>query len=60
MTTKSDGRDVKIANYRYPSANQNEKKGIIYFVHGYGDYCGRYAYLAKYFAEAGYDFVGMD
>lgn len=37
-----------------------ERKGIIYYLHGYGDYCGRYGYLGKRFAEAGFDFVGMD
>lgn len=29
-------------------------------MHGHGDYCERYAYFAKAFAENGYDFVGMD
>lgn len=53
------GNEVKIANYRYPNQAQ-ERKGIIIFLHGYGDYCGRYAYLAKAFAENGYDFVGID
>ena len=29
-------------------------------MHGYGEYCGRYAFFAKAFAEAGYDFAGID
>jgi alpha-beta hydrolase superfamily lysophospholipase len=29
-------------------------------VHGYGEYCGRSAYFARYFANAGYDFCGFD
>lgn len=29
-------------------------------MHGYGDYVGRYAYFARYFSEAGYDFLGID
>lgn len=29
-------------------------------MHGYGDYTARYAYFAKYFSNAGYDFVGLD
>lgn len=56
---KSKGKEVKIANYRYPSANK-DKKGLVYYMHGYGDYCARYAYFAKEFAMNGYDFIGMD
>jgi len=52
------GKYFKLANYRYPS--QGKRKGIIFFVHGYGEYCERYAYFAKAFAEAGYDFAGID
>jgi acylglycerol lipase len=37
-----------------------ERKGIIYFIHGYGDYVQRYAYFAYGFSDAGYDFVGLD
>jgi alpha-beta hydrolase superfamily lysophospholipase len=59
MTAVSKGKEIKIATYRYPSQIP-ERKGIIYYTHGYGDHCGRYAYFAKPFAEAGYDFVGMD
>ena len=34
--------------------------GIVTFVHGFGDYSGRYAYLAKEFAAKGYEFHTMD
>ena len=57
--SKNGKTQAKLANYRYPSQT-GERKGIILFVHGYGDYCGRYAYFAKYFAENGYDLVGID
>ncbi len=50
---------IKLQNYRYPS-QRTERKGIIFFVHGYGEYCARSAYFAKYFADAGYDFCGFD
>lgn len=49
----------KLANYRYPAAT-TERKGIIYFIHGYGEYVSRYAYFGRVFAENGYDFVGID
>lgn len=50
---------MKIANYRFPST-QADRKGIIFFNNGYGDYCARYAFFAELFAKAGYDFVCMD
>lgn len=34
--------------------------GIVTFIHGFGDYSGRYAYLAKEFAAKGYEFHTMD
>lgn len=59
MKVQGQGKTLKLANYRFPSLQEN-RKGIIYYNNGYGDYCARYAYLAKVFAQAGYDFVCMD
>jgi|LauGreDrversion4_2_1035121.scaffolds.fasta_scaffold254860_1 hypothetical protein len=56
---KGQGKELKIANFRFPSLLQ-ERKGIIFFNNGYGDYCARYAFFAELFAKAGYDFVCMD
>jgi alpha-beta hydrolase superfamily lysophospholipase len=39
---------IKLANYRTPAIG--ERKGIVQYVHGYGDYTGRYAYLGEKFA----------
>jgi alpha-beta hydrolase superfamily lysophospholipase len=49
---------LKICNYRWPAVG--ERKGIVQYVTGYGDYAGRAAYLAQPFAEAGYDFISID
>jgi alpha-beta hydrolase superfamily lysophospholipase len=59
MRVKGQGKELTLANYRYPSEHQN-RKGIVYFNNGYGDYCARYAFFGKLFAQAGYDFVCMD
>ena len=59
LKVKGQGKELKIANFRYPSLLQ-ERKGIIFFNNGYGDYCARYAFFAEQFAKAGYDFVCMD
>lgn len=50
--------EVKLVNYRW--AATGERKGIVHWVHGYGDYVARYGYLAHEFADCGYDFVGID
>lgn len=34
--------------------------GIVFFVHGYTDYSGRYAHVAQMFANRGYDFYALD
>jgi lysophospholipase len=39
---------------------EGELKGVIQFVHGYGDYAGRYAYLAQKFSQMGYEFIAID
>jgi len=39
---------------------ESEVKGTIQFLHGYGDYAGRYAYLAQKFAQMGYEFIAID
>jgi hypothetical protein len=55
----SADKRFRLANYRYPAAVAKERKGIIFFIHGYGEYVKRYAYFGKVFAENGYDFVGI-
>ena len=50
---------VKLQTYRYPELT-DDLKGIVTFLHGYGDYSGRYAYFARRFAENGYDFNTID
>ena len=54
---KGNGK-VKIANYLWPA--KGERKGVVHWIHGYGDYVGRHGFLAKAFAEQGYDFCGID
>ena len=53
-------RMVKIYSYRYPAINKDKPIGIIYLIHGYTDHLGNKAHIARKFAEAGYDVVGLD
>lgn len=46
LKVKGQGKELKIANFRYPSLLK-DRKGIIFFNNGYGDYCARYAFFAE-------------
>ena len=41
-------------------ASEEGYQGILFFLHDFADYAGRHTFLAKGFAEAGYDFYTMD
>lgn len=58
----TDDQPIKIHHVRYQAAGEyaTKPKGLILFVHGFGDYVSRYPYLGKYFADRGYEFAGMD
>ena len=56
---KGNGQ-VRIQNYRYPCVDESSRKGIVQLIHGFNDYAGRYAYLAKTLSQHGYDVVAMD
>ena len=46
--------------YRYPVPEGTDRKGIVFYIHGFGSYCERYAYQARALAESGYEVIGMD
>jgi hypothetical protein len=56
----SESKMVRLANYRWPCERPSERKGIIQYIHGYGDYSERMGFFANQFALNGYDFVCMD
>mmetsp|Transcript_36784 Transcript_36784/g.56326 ORF Transcript_36784/g.56326 Transcript_36784/m.56326 type:complete len:134 (+) Transcript_36784:164-565(+) len=54
---------IRLMSYRYPAYHpETDKppKGILFYVHGFTDYAGRFAHLGKHFSEEGYDFFAMD
>ena len=55
----NDGKD-KLTTYRYPVTVGQPRKGIVFFIHGYGDCTERYAFLAEMFAAQGLEFAGID
>lgn len=52
---------VKLQTYRHPvDETRGERKGIVTFLHGYGDYGGRCGYMGPKFAAHGYEFHTID
>ena len=54
---------LKIKNYCYPSAiDKSDPKymGILFYIHGHGDYGARLAHIGEMFSKLGYDFYMMD
>lgn len=50
---------IPLYSCRWPATAQPPRGVVIYFT-GYGSYVGRYGFIAKFYAERGYDFVAMD
>lgn len=46
--------------YRYPVPQGVERKGVIFFLHGYGSYCEHISHFFKMFAEKGYESFALD
>ena len=59
--TKRGDLEFSVKNYRYQNTvNPDQPKAVLYFLHGFGSWTGKYGYYAKHLAEAGYDVVGFD
>ena len=41
-----DDEEVTLMTYRYPVPQGVERKGIVFYLHGFGSYCERYAFQA--------------
>ena len=59
LNTRVGKKRVDLFNYRYPST-QGECKGVVVHFHGLGGYTGHLAFMAKEYADRGFDFVGFD
>ena len=57
---KSASDGLTLYNYRWISSFNKRPKAVICFLPGYGTYAGKYANIAKMYADQGYDFIGMD
>jgi alpha-beta hydrolase superfamily lysophospholipase len=43
---KEKGKSVQLFDYRYPQVGE-KPRAVVQWIHGFGDYSGRYAYLGK-------------
>jgi alpha-beta hydrolase superfamily lysophospholipase len=59
LRVMQDGEEIMLQTYRYP-VDPSFRKGVIFYIHGFGSYCERYAFQAKMWAEAGYEVIAMD
>ena len=53
------GKEIRLTSYRYPPAN-GERKGVVFFCHGYDSCQPHIATVAKYLAQAGYEVFAVD
>ena len=60
--TTLDGKEITLNHFHYQASGEwaAQPKAVIFYVHGYGDYGSRYAYIGKYLAKLGYEFAGLD
>ena len=60
VVTKKDGTLLKLQTYRYPVPESQKRKGILFYIHGFGGYCERTAYIYKTIAASGYECLAFD
>ena len=60
LTAFEDGKEIKLMTYRYKVLENIATKGIIFFLHGLGEYCEHDAFIFKLFAENGFESFAMD
>ena len=53
LTVYQFGKPVKLKSYRYPVPEVEERKGIAFFIHGFGSYANHDADLVKNIVEKG-------
>jgi len=48
------GKPIKLKAYRYPVPVGKQRRGVVFYIHGYGAYANRDVNIAKEFAEKGH------
>ena len=58
LSVEHNGKAVKLMSYRW--APENERKGVIFMLHGYGSCAPQMAVLAKFLAQGDYEVFALD
>jgi alpha-beta hydrolase superfamily lysophospholipase len=46
--------------YRFPVPSSVKRKGVVFYLHGFGAYCEHAAFIFKGFADKGYEVFALD
>ncbi len=60
LRVEQDGEEVVLMTYRYPVPKGTQRKGLVFYFHGFGAYCEHSAFMFKPMAEAGYECFALD
>lgn len=60
LRAEQDGEDIILMTYRYPVPADRPRKGVAFYIHGFGAYCEHSAFIFKHIAEAGYEVFALD
>lgn len=59
LTVEQDGQQIPLMTYRYP-VEASLRKGVVFYVHGFGAYSEKTAFIFKNLADRGYEVIAMD
>jgi alpha-beta hydrolase superfamily lysophospholipase len=60
LKVTQDGEEISLMTYRYPVPEGKNRKGVIFYIHGFGAYCEHNANQFKIFSDRGYECYALD
>ena len=58
LAVQQYGKTIQLSTYRW--APKNERKGVVFYIHGYGSFANHNAVYGKYLAQADYEVFSVD
>ncbi|TNV81410.1 hypothetical protein FGO68_gene13523 [Halteria grandinella] len=59
LRVEQDGETITLMTYRLAAA-EGQRKGVVFYIHGFGAYCEKSAYMLKQLADRGYEVFALD
>lgn len=53
-------KEIKLNTFRWPVPSGEQRKGVVFLIHGYGAHAGQMAVTAKFIAAEGFEVLAMD